>query len=257
MSGLANYRILSPLGSGTFGQVKLAEHLATTTKVAIKILKKRTISEKRVISKVKREIKALKLFRHPHIIKLYEVIDTPSNLALVLEYLPGGELYTHLDRNGKISEDQTRIYIQQILSGIEYAHNMRLTHRDIKPENLLLDEFGNIKLADFGLSNIMPDGDFLKTCCGSPNYAAPEILAGQKYSGPEVDVWSIGVVLYTLLAGFLPFDDNNLPSLFTKIRSANFAIPYHFSEFAKDLISRMLNPDPIARITIHQIKHHP
>ncbi|CAG9333438.1 unnamed protein product [Blepharisma stoltei] len=262
MSGLANYRILSPLGSGTFGQVKrnlylVAEHLPTSTKVAIKILKKKTISENRILSKVKREIKVLKNFHHCHIIRLYEVIESPSNLALVLEYLPGGEVYTYLDRNGKIPEDRTRVYIQQIISGVEYIHNMRLTHRDIKLENLLLDEFGSIKLADFGLSNFMADGDFLKTCCGSPNYAAPEVLAGQKYSGPEVDIWSMGVVLYTLLSGFLPFDDSNLASLFAKIRNGNFVIPYHFSEPAKDLIQRMLNPDPIARITINQIKWHP
>mmetsp|Transcript_19059 Transcript_19059/g.19061 ORF Transcript_19059/g.19061 Transcript_19059/m.19061 type:complete len:194 (+) Transcript_19059:9-590(+) len=193
MSGLASYRILSPLGSGSFGQVKrnlylVAEHLPTSTKVAIKILKKKTISENRILSKVKREIKVLKNFHHPHIIRLYEVIESPSNLALVLEYLPGGEVYTYLDRNGKIPEDRTRVYVQQIISGVEYIHNMRLTHRDIKLENLLLDEFGSIKLADFGLSNFMSDGDFLKTCCGSPNYAAPEVLAGQKYCGPEVDI---------------------------------------------------------------------
>ncbi|CAG9313876.1 SNF1-like_3 [Blepharisma stoltei] len=257
MSAIDNYRILGHLGHGTYGQVKLAEHLSSSTNVAIKVLKKRAILEKNMVSKVKREIQVLKLFHHPHIIRLYEVIETPKSLVLVLEYLPGGELYNLIDRYGKLHEEQARNYIQQILSGLAYCHSHRVAHRDIKPENLLLDIHGNVKIADFGLANLMPDGNFLKTSCGTPNYVAPEVISGYRYCGPEADVWSTGVVLFALLAGSLPFDDVSIPALFTKIKSGNFVMPYHFSEPVKDLIMRMLNPDPIARITIQQIQSHP
>ncbi|CAG9318985.1 SNF1-like_6 [Blepharisma stoltei] len=257
MSELENYRILGPLGRGTFGLVKLAEHLETKTKVALKFLKKKTISEKSMISKVKREIKILKKFQHPHVIKLYEVIDTCTTFILVLEYLPRGELYNYLEKKGKLLEDEARIFVEQILSGLEFCHSHRLVHRDIKPENLLLDLNGNIKIADFGLSNAIRDGEFLSTSCGSPNYAAPEVISGNKYCGPEVDIWSTGVVLYALLTGALPFDDTSIPALFTKIKSGKFSIPYHISADARDLLCRMLNPDPVGRITIQQIKGHP
>lgn len=193
MSGLENYRIYGSLGRGTFGQVKrikyvVAEHLKTSIKVAIKILKKKAISEKNMLSKVRREIRVMKQFQHPHVIRLYDVIDTKNTIVLVLEYLPGGELYNYLDKRGKISEDEARVIIRQILSGLEYCHSKRLVHRDIKPENILLDKLENIKIADFGLSNIMRDGEFLTTSCGSPNYAAPEIISGKSYCGPEVDI---------------------------------------------------------------------
>lgn len=193
MSSLEHYSILGPLGRGTFGQVKrncqlVAEHLTTNIRVAIKVLKRKVISEKHMVSKVKREIRVLKTFHHPHIIRLYDVISTPACIFLVMECLPGGELYNLLDRNGRLPEDQARLYFQQIISGLDYCHTYRVVHRDIKPENILLDQFGNIKIADFGLSNLMPDGDYLKTSCGSPNYAAPEVISGNRYCGPEVDV---------------------------------------------------------------------
>ncbi|CAG9313587.1 PRKAA2_2 [Blepharisma stoltei] len=257
MSSLENYIILGPLGRGTFGQVKLAEHILTNVRVAIKVLKRKVLAEKHMINKVKREIRVLKSFHHPHIIRLYDVISTPTCIFLVMECLPGGELYNLLDRNGRLPEDQARLYFQQIISGLDYCHTHRVVHRDIKPENILLDQFGNIKIADFGLSNLMPDGDYLKTSCGSPNYAAPEVISGTRYCGPEVDIWSAGVVLFALLAGHLPFDDSSIPSLFAKIKASSFSMPYHFSDPVKDLIARMLKPDPIARMTINQIKKHP
>jgi 5'-AMP-activated protein kinase catalytic alpha subunit len=171
--------------------------------------------------------------------------------------VPRGDLYNLIERKGRLTEDEARHFFQQILAGVEYCHNHRVTHRDIKPENLLLDEDLNIKIGDFGLSNLMRDGDYFKTSCGSPNYAAPEVISNSPYSGPEVDVWSCGVVLYALIAGFLPFDENNIPALFAKIKAAKFYVPHHFSPAAKDLILRMLNPDPIGRITIQQIQKHP
>mmetsp|Transcript_17152 Transcript_17152/g.2831 ORF Transcript_17152/g.2831 Transcript_17152/m.2831 type:complete len:142 (-) Transcript_17152:975-1400(-) len=141
-----------------------------------------------MLDKVKREIKILRLFQHPNIIRLYDVIENTKKISLVMEYLPGGELYNLIERRGKLSEDEARSYFQQIICGIEYCHRHRVTHRDIKPENLLIDADKNIKIADFGLSNLMDDGKFLSTSCGSPNYAAPELISSTPYSGPEIDI---------------------------------------------------------------------
>jgi len=146
---------------------------------------------------------------------------------------------------------------QQIIAGIEYCHGQRVAHRDLKPENILLDDAGNIKIADFGLSNLIRDGDFLKTSCGSPNYAAPEVVSGNLYGGPEVDVWSCGVILFALLVGSLPFDEDNIPSLFRKIKAGAYTVPSYLSVSAQDLISKMLVVSPIERITIPEIRKHP
>lgn len=156
--------------------------------MAIKVIKKQAVLENNMVSKVKREIQVLKLFHHPHIIRLYEYTETNKSLILVLEHLPGGELYNLLDRYGKLPEDQARNYVQQIISALSYCHSHRVVHRDIKPENILIDDHGFIKIADFGLSNLMADGKFLKTSCGTPNYVAPEVISGNKYCGPEVDI---------------------------------------------------------------------
>eukprot|EP01103_Thecamoeba_quadrilineata_P013486 TRINITY_DN3766_c0_g1_i1.p1 TRINITY_DN3766_c0_g1~~TRINITY_DN3766_c0_g1_i1.p1 ORF type:complete len:513 (+),score=82.04 TRINITY_DN3766_c0_g1_i1:190-1539(+) len=207
--------------------------------------------------KIKREIKALSLFRHPHIIKLYEVIETPSNIYMIMEYVSGGELFDYIVQNGKLSEDEARRFFQQIISGVEYCHKHMVAHRDLKPENLILDSNANVKIADFGLSNSMRDGDFLKTSCGSPNYAAPEVISGNFYVGPEVDVWSCGVILYALLCAKLPFDDEVIPQLFKKIREGIFTLPEHLSPESKQLISSMLVVDPLKRITIDEIREHP
>mmetsp|Transcript_17365 Transcript_17365/g.31331 ORF Transcript_17365/g.31331 Transcript_17365/m.31331 type:complete len:486 (+) Transcript_17365:3077-4534(+) len=257
MSMLEDYAISRKIGSGTFGNVKLARHIPTGRQVAIKVMNKQLIKRQHMSEKVHREIRLLKLFRHPNIIRVYELVNSPANYYLVMEYVAGGDIYSLLERRGKMSEQEVRGYFHQIVAGIEYCHYHRVTHRDIKPENLLLDDENNVKIADFGLVNLMKDGEFCKTSCGSPNYAAPEVINGNKYCGPEVDVWSIGVVTYALLAGVLPFDEPSIPSLFAKIRSASFRIPRHFSPLARDLIERMLSPDPVARITLSQVKEHP
>ena len=175
----------------------------------------------------------------------------------MLEYIPGGELYNSIERRGRFPEPEARRYFQQIISAVGYCHSHNVSHRDIKPENILLDEQNNIKLGDFGLSNVMKDGHFFKTSCGSPNYAAPEVISGSPYCGPEADVWSCGVVLYALLAGALPFDDANMSVLFSKIKAAQYHFPHFFSDSVKDLICRILNPDSIARMTIAEVERHP
>ena len=172
-------------------------------------------------SRVKREVQYLKFLRHPHIIKLYEVITTPTDIILVMEYA-GNELFNYIIDRGRMSEVEARRFFQQIISAIDYCHRHKICHRDLKLENLLLDAHNNIKIADFGLSNLMQDGDFMRTSCGSPNYAAPEVISGKLYAGPEVDVWSCGIILYVMLCGRLPFDDPFIPSLFKKINGVSF-----------------------------------
>ena len=224
--------------------------------MAVKILNRNRIRQLEMDEKVRREIKILKLFYHPHIIRLYEVIYTPTDIYMVMEFVPGGELFDFIVSNGRLSEPRARTMFQQLVSGVEYCHQHMVVHRDLKPENLLLDSEQQLRIADFGLSNVMKDGDFFKTSCGSPNYAAPEVISGKLYAGPEVDVWSCGVILYALLCGSLPFDDENIPNLFKKIKGGIFTLPGHMSDEIKDLISRMLVVDPLQRITIPEIRRH-
>ncbi|XP_027352969.1 SNF1-related protein kinase catalytic subunit alpha KIN10 isoform X3 [Abrus precatorius] len=254
---LPNYKLGKTLGIGSFGKVKIAEHVLTGHKVAIKILNRRKIKNMDMEEKVRREIKILRLFMHPHIIRLYEVIETPTDIYVVMEYVKSGELFDYIVEKGRLQEDEARNFFQQIISGVEYCHRNMVVHRDLKPENLLLDSKCNVKIADFGLSNIMRDGHFLKTSCGSPNYAAPEVISGKLYAGPEVDVWSCGVILYALLCGTLPFDDENIPNLFKKIKGGIYTLPSHLSPGARNLIPRMLVVDPMKRITIPEIRQHP
>ncbi|MBA0712333.1 hypothetical protein Golax_011441 [Gossypium laxum] len=265
---LSNYKLGKTLGIGSFGKVKIAEHSSTGYKVAIKILNRRKIKnmemeEKELLKQeglifgaVRREIKILRLFMHPHIIRLYEVIETATDIFVVMEYVKSGELFDYIVEKGRLQEDEARNFFQQIISGVEYCHRNMVVHRDLKPENLLLDSKCNVKIADFGLSNIMRDGHFLKTSCGSPNYAAPEVISGKLYAGPEVDVWSCGVILYALLCGTLPFDDENIPNLFKKIKGGIYTLPSHLSPGARDLIPRMLVVDPMKRMTIPEIRQH-
>ena len=172
---------------------------------------------------------------------------------MVLEYA-GGELFDYIVKHGRMTENKARRFFQQIVCAVEYCHRHKIVHRDLKPENLLLDSDLNVKIADFGLSNIMTDGNFLKTSCGSPNYAAPEVISGKLYAGPEVDVWSCGIILYVLLVGRLPFDDDFIPHLFKKITSGNYHVPSYLSSGARQIIRRMLTTNPMQRITIQEIR---
>jgi carbon catabolite-derepressing protein kinase len=186
----------------------------------------------------------------------YTVIKTPNEIIMVLEYA-GGELFDYIVAHGRMKETEARRFFQQMLCAVEYCHRHKIVHRDLKPENLLLDETLNVKIADFGLSNIMTDGNFLKTSCGSPNYAAPEVIGGKLYAGPEVDVWSCGVILYVLLVGRLPFDDEHIPSLFAKIARGTYSIPQWMPSGAANLIKKMLVVNPVQRATIDDIREDP
>ncbi|KAM7195454.1 hypothetical protein V8F20_007513 [Naviculisporaceae sp. PSN 640] len=250
------YNIVKTLGEGSFGKVKLAVHRSTGQQVALKIIARKKLISRDMQGRVEREIEYLQLLRHPHIIKLYTVIKTPSEIIMVLEYA-GGELFDYIVQHGKMKEDEARRFFQQMLCAVEYCHRHKIVHRDLKPENLLLDDNLNVKIADFGLSNIMTDGNFLKTSCGSPNYAAPEVINGKLYAGPEVDVWSCGVILYVLLVGRLPFDDEHIPSLFAKIARGTYMVPTWMSAGAAALIKKMLVVNPLHRATIDEIRQDP
>lgn len=254
---IRNYVLGRTLGIGSFGKVKLAEHLLTNQLTAIKIVNRDRIKTLGVREKINREVRILQRFVHPNIIRLYDVIETPTDIFLVMEYASGGELFDYIVSNGRLPEEEARKYFQQIISGVAYCHEFGIAHRDLKPENLLLTRDFNIKVADFGLSNVMQDGRFLRTSCGSPNYAAPEVISGYLYAGPEIDIWSCGVILYALLCGALPFDDEAIPKLFKKIKNGIYQMPSHLNSSAQNLISRLLSVEPLKRISVPEIRTHP
>ena len=234
--------------------------------MAIKILVKDRITDKKDIERVSREIKILKQIRHPNVIQLYEVIlieiiETPKELYLITEYAEGGELFDYIVSNIKIKEPEACKFFHQIVSGTCYLHKHQIAHRylllrDLKPENLLLDYKKQLKIVDFGLSNIYKENETLTTACGSPCYAAPEMIEGKQYVGSQVDAWSCGIILFALLCGYLPFEDPVTSVLYKKIVSGSFTIPHFVSPEATDLIRKILNTDPKIRYTFEDIKKH-
>lgn len=245
------------VGCGGFAKVKLATHVATGEKVAIKIMEKAALGED--LPRVGLEISAMKNLLHQHICKLYQVIETEDYYFMVLEYCSGGELFDHIVEKSKLSESESRRFFRQIVSAVAYLHSLGYVHRDLKPENVLLDKDQNLKLIDFGLC-AKPKGGMqspLYTSCGSPAYAAPELILGNKYLGSEIDIWSLGVLLYALLCGFLPFDDNNIENIYKKILNGQYDEPSWMSQSSRRLIRAMLQIDPHKRITIKELCSHP
>ncbi|XP_061828957.1 serine/threonine-protein kinase SIK2 isoform X1 [Nerophis lumbriciformis] len=249
------YDIERTLGKGNFAVVKLARHRITKTEVAIKIIDKTQLDAVN-LEKIYREVQIMKMLDHPHIIKLYQVMETKNMLYLVTEYAKNGEIFDYLAKHGPLSELEARRKFWQILSAVEYCHNRNIVHRDLKAENLLLDGHMNIKIADFGFGNFFQPGKPLATWCGSPPYAAPEVFEGQQYEGPQLDIWSMGVVLYVLVCGALPFDGPTLPVLRQRVLEGRFRIPYFMTEDCEHLIRRMLVLDPSKRLSVAQIKEH-
>jgi len=255
-SDIGQYILGKTIGEGTFGKVKLGTHILTGETVAVKILERERIKEIADVERVAREIHILKRVKHPHIIRLYEIIETPTQLYIIMEYCNGGELFDHIVECGRVPESDACRFFQQILSGVEQVHRINVVHRDLKPENLLLDEDKNIKIVDFGLSNIYKDGQLLKTACGSPCYASPEMIAGHWYVPSRCDIWSCGVILFALVCGYLPFEDGNTAALYRKILNADYRTPKFISPSARQLIGLMLTTDPEKRITISEIRQH-
>ena len=253
---MKRYELGRLLGQGTFAKVYYARSLVTNQSVAIKVIDKEKIVKVGLIAQIKREISIMRLVKHPNVIELYEVMATKTKIYFVMEYAKGGELFNKVAK-GKLKEDVARKYFQQLINAVDFCHSRGVYHRDIKPENLLLDENDNLKVSDFGLSALAEckhqDG-LLHTTCGTPAYVAPEVINRKGYDGAKADIWSCGVVLYVLLAGYLPFHDSNLMELYRKIGKADFKCPSWFSPEVRRLLSRILDPNPNTRISIDKIK---
>ncbi|XP_061407424.1 MAP/microtubule affinity-regulating kinase 3-like isoform X3 [Lethenteron reissneri] len=249
---IGNYRLLKTIGKGNFAKVKLARHILTGREVAIKIIDKTQLNPTS-LQKLFREVRIMKCLNHPNIVKLYEVIETEKTLYLVMEYASGGEVFDYLVAHGRMKEKEARAKFRQIVSAVQYCHQKNIVHRDLKAENLLLDADMHIKIADFGFSNEFTLVNKLDTFCGSPPYAAPELFQGKKYDGPEVDVWSLGVILYTLVSGSLPFDGQNLKELREKVLRGKYRIPFYMSTDCENLLKRFLVLNPIKRGSLEQI----
>ncbi|KAL4870455.1 hypothetical protein BDV12DRAFT_207737 [Aspergillus spectabilis] len=266
------------LGSGATGRVRLAKHAVTGQTAAIKIVSKKcaAISQsdsiaamdknagnfigsgtRQMPSGIEREVVIMKLIEHPNVISLYDVWENRGELYLVLEYVEGGELFDYVSNHGPLPEEEAVRLFRQIIAGLGYCHRFNICHRDLKPENILLDGDHNVKLADFGMAALQPAGHWLNTSCGSPHYAAPEIIYGRKYRGDRADIWSCGIILYALLTGFLPFDGGDLHTTLQLVRKGDYMIPPNISDEAADLIQRILQKKPDDRISMKEIWRHP
>ncbi|KAI8143585.1 kinase-like domain-containing protein [Fennellomyces sp. T-0311] len=262
---LGPYLLLQTLGEGEFGKVKLGIHTETGQEFAVKLIRKETVgySPSR-LNKVEREIHALRTLKHPYIVKLFNVIETEKYIGIILEYASGGELFEHIVAHRCLKEKDARRLFAQLISSVQYMHRQKIVHRDLKLENLLLDRNRNIVVTDFGFANNKED-DLMATSCGSPCYAAPELVVNEGlYAGSAVDIWSCGVILYAMLCGYLPFDDdpcnpdsNNINQLYRYILSTPPTFPHHVSSEAQDLLRQILVADPEKRCTLDTIQQHP
>ncbi|XP_034716359.1 serine/threonine-protein kinase BRSK1 isoform X5 [Etheostoma cragini] len=249
------YRLEKTLGKGQTGLVKLGVHCITGQKVAIKIVNREKLSES-VLMKVEREIAILKLIEHPHVLKLHDVYENNKYLYLVLEHVSGGELFDYLVKKGRLTPKEARKFFRQIISALDFCHSHSICHRDLKPENLLLDEKNNIRIADFGMASLQVGDSLLETSCGSPHYACPEVIRGEKYDGRRADVWSCGVILFALLVGALPFDHDNLRQLLEKVKSGVFHMPHFIPPDCQSLLKGMIEVNPEIRLTLEAIQKH-
>lgn len=267
------------LGKGATGRVRLAKHAVTGQKAAVKIVSKKSAalvqsaSMARMDSKdasaiiatgprtmpfgIEREVVIMKLIEHPNIIRLYDIWENRGELYLVLEYVRGGELFEYVSANGALPEEEAVRLYRQIIAGLSYCHRFNICHRDLKPENILLDEHKNIKLADFGMAALQPVGKWLNTPCGSPHYAAPEIINQLRYRGDQADVWSTGIILFAMLNGCLPFDGGNVSATLSLVKKGDYYLPPSLSIEASDLIQRILQKRPDRRISTQDIWTHP
>ncbi|OIS97220.1 PREDICTED: CBL-interacting serine/threonine-protein kinase 6-like [Nicotiana attenuata] len=255
MALYGKYELGRLLGHGTFAKVYHARNVQNGKSVAMKVVGKEKVIKVGMMDQIKREISVMKMVKHPNIVELNEVMASKTKIYFAMEFVRGGELFAKISK-GKLREDVARGYFQQLISAIDFCHSRGVYHRDLKPENLLLDEEGNLKVTDFGLSaftdHLRQDG-LLHTTCGTPAYVAPEVIGKKGYDGAKADIWSCGVILYVLLAGFLPFQDENIMAMYKKIYRGDFKCPPWFSSEARRLITKMLDPNPNSRITTSKI----
>ncbi|KAL6977538.1 CBL-interacting protein kinase 2 [Sarracenia purpurea var. burkii] len=243
------------LGQGSFAKVYHGRNLKSGEHVAIKVIDKEKVLKLGLIDQTKREISVMGLVKHPNVVQLYEVMATKKKIYFIMEYAKGGELF-HKVAKGRLNEDIVRKYFQQLICAVNFCHSRGVYHRDLKPENLLLDENGILKVSDFGLSTFAEckrqDG-LLHTTCGTPAYVAPEVISRRGYDGVKADIWSCGVILFVLLAGYLPFHDSNLMEMYRKITKADYKCPNWFPSEVPRLLCRMLDPNPYTRVSIAKI----
>ena len=254
---LSEYNIMGIIGKGTFSIVKLGENKLTKEKVAIKILEKRRIKSKEEFIRINREIEMLKSLNHPNVIKIHKILEDSKTFYIIMEYCQNGELFNRIVQKQHLNENEAAFFYYQIINGLEYIHQKNIVHRDLKPENLLLSKDDELKIIDFGLSNYSKLNMLLGTPCGSPCYASPEMVSGQKYDGYMIDIWSTGIILYAMTCGFLPFEDNDNEVLFLKILKCNINYPKYVGELSLDLMKKIIVPEPSKRITLEKIKEHP
>ena len=255
---LSDYEIKETIGKGTFSVVKLGINKATNEKVAIKILKKRKMQRAKDKSRLEREISILKRLNHINVIKIHKIAEELENYFIVMEYCENGELFNYIVARQRLSEEETAYFFYQLINGLDYIHHKNIVHRDLKPENLLLSQGNILKIVDFGLSNYYyPEGKLLSTPCGSPCYASPEMVCGNKYNGFRIDVWSCGIIIFAMICGYLPFEDPNNEILFKKIMKCKVDYPEYLSDDILDIMNKIIVVDPNKRINIEQIKQHP
>ena len=255
---IGDYIIKKTIGSGTFSTVKLGVHRITHKKVAIKILDKSKIESRDDLERIIREMQILIEMHNPFVIKVYKIYEDKNNFLIIMEYCEGGELFNYIVKKKRLSEEESSYFFYQLINGIEYIHSKGIAHRDLKPENLLLSKNKILKIIDFGLSNFYDGQKRLQTPCGSPCYASPEMVKGKKYDGFNIDIWAIGVILFAMLCGYLPFEDdeNDTDVLFNEIIKNKIDYPYFLSRLSLDILQKILVSDPLKRITIDEIKKH-
>ena len=255
---LSDYEIKETIGKGTFSIVKLGINKITNEKVAIKILKKKKMQKNKDKLRLEREINILKRLHHINLIKIHKISEESDNYFIVMEYCENGELFNYIVAHERLSEEETAYFFYQLINGLDYIHHKNIVHRDLKPENLLLSQGNILKIVDFGLSNYYyPEEQLLSTPCGSPCYASPEMVCGNKYNGFKIDVWSCGIIIFAMICGYLPFEDPNNEILFKKIMKCKVDYPEYLSEEVLDILNKIIVIDPNKRINIEQIRQHP
>ncbi|CAL5989422.1 Kinase [Hexamita inflata] len=259
---IQNYKIEKQFGPTKYGHSSLAKHIITGEKVFIKAVEidnKLDLMYQKKYNKnsIQQEITIQKWLVYPYIVNIFETIDTPNYLYIIMEYTENGELFWYLKQNKRFTEQQAGRIFVQLINGISYCHSKKVCHRDLKLENILLDSHLNVKISNFEYASLLEDDNMLSIKCGSPSYASPELLNTKKFDGPLTDVWACGIILFAMLCGYLPFDDDDQKKLYKKIQKGEFQIPTYVSPIAQDLISKIFVIDPKQRLSISQIMQHP